>query len=201
MPVKFCAIFIFLVCFIACTDEHLPVLNDPKENNPSKKHSIPPFSFVDQDNLIVTEKTFTGKVYVADFIFLSCPTICPKMNLEMLKVYKAFEHDDRVLFISHTIDPKNDSIPLLKAFAESLGVSSAKWHFVTGNVDSIYSIAQKNYFTEAYPDSTDHKNFIHGGGLLLVDKNRHIRGVYDGTDETETVRLIEEIKILTKEQF
>ena len=105
------------------------------------------------------------------------------------------------LFISHTIDPEHDSISLLKSFSENLGVSSKKWHFVTGNVDSIYKIAEKNYFTSAYPDSIDKSNFIHGGGLLLVDKNKHIRGVYDGTDESETNRLISDIKLLLKEQF
>ena len=158
-------------------------------------------TFVNQDNFIVSQQTFYDKIYVADFTFLSCATICPKMNIEMLRTYKAFENDGRVLFISHTIDPEHDSIPLLKSFSENLGVSSKKWHFVTGNVDSIYKIAEKNYFTSAYPDSIDNRNFIHGGGLLLVDKNKHIRGVYDGTDESETDRLISDIKLLLKEQF
>lgn len=111
----------------------------------------------------------------------------------MHKAYKEFENDDRILFISHTIDSAHDSVPQLKAFAQNLGVSSNKWHFVTDNLVSIYVLAEKNYFTSAYPDSSDARNFIHGGGLLLVDKYKHICGVYDGTNQTETVRLIKDI--------
>lgn len=199
--VKYVIFFISFLCLIsACSGDKLPVLANPA-NPADKTPVIPPFSFINQENAVVTDKTFDGKIYVADFIFLSCPTICPKMNVEMLKVYKAFERDERVLFISHTIDPLHDSVPQLKAFAQNLGVSSHKWHFVTGNVDSIYTLAEKNYFTDAYPDSTDTKNFIHSGGLLLIDKEKHIRGVYDGTNEEETTRLIGDIKILLKEQF
>ena len=194
--------YFILISFLlgSCSEEKLPVLGKSSSSDKNAP-TIPPFTFVNQDNFIVSQQTFYDKIYVADFIFLSCATICPKMNIEMLRTYKAFENDGRVLFISHTIDPEHDSIPLLKSFSENLGVSSKKWHFVTGNVDSIYKIAEKNYFTSAYPDSIDNRNFIHGGGLLLVDKNKHIRGVYDGTDESETDRLISDIKLLLKEQF
>lgn len=191
-------LFFFL---LSCTNSELPVLGNPDGGKEDPAPTIPAFSFINQDNKLVTDKTFDTKIYVADFIFLSCATICPKMNIEMLKVYKAFEKDERVLFISHTIDPEHDSVPQLKAFANELHVSSQKWNFVTGNRDSIYSLALNNYFTTAYPDSTDKNNFIHGGGLLLVDKDKHIRGVYDGTNETETERLIKDIKLLLKEQF
>jgi protein SCO1/2 len=185
----------------ACsTVPEIPVLGNPSGEN-GVTHTIPEFSFVNQDSVWVTEKTFSNKIYLADFIFLSCPTICPKMNAEMLKAYRIFEHDDRVLFLSHTIDPARDSVKVLKAFAQNLNVSSDKWHFVTGNIDSIYALAEKGYFTSTYPDSTDPGNFIHGGGLLLVDKKRQIRGVYDGTDERETERLIKDVKLLLKEQF
>lgn len=194
--------YLILISFLigACSEEKLPVLGKSGSNDKNAPR-IPFFTFVNQDKTEVTSQTFKDKIYVADFIFLSCATICPKMNMEMLKTYKAFETDNRVLFISHTIDPAHDSIPLLKAFAENLGVSSKKWHFVTGNADSIFSIAEKNYFTSAYPDSADKRNFIHSGGLLLVDKNKHIRGVYDGTDANETERLIGDIKLLLKEQY
>lgn len=194
--------YFIIMCYIlaSCSEGKLPVLGKSASTD-DKAPTIPVFTFVNQDKIKVTQQTFNDKIYVADFIFLSCATICPKMNMEMLKTYKAFENDNRVLFLSHTIDPEHDSIPRLKAFAENLGVSSKKWHFVTGNADSIFSIAEKNYFTSAYPDSTDKRNFIHGGGLLLVDKNKHIRGVYDGTDAIETERLIRDIKLLLKEQF
>ena len=182
------------------TPEKLPVLGTPiLVNGDSVYPGIAPFVFLDQDSNEIKNETFADKIYVADFIFLSCATICPKMNMEMLKVYKAFETDNRVMFLSHTIDPVNDSIPRLKAFAGSLGVSSSKWHFVTGPVDSVYSLAEKSYFTAVYPDSADKSNYIHGGGLLLVDEKKMIRGVYDGTNSTETERLVKDIKTLLKE--
>lgn len=185
----------------SCNSKQLPVLGNPEGGKENPASVIPSFSFINQENKVVTDKTFDDKIYIADFIFLSCGTICPKMNVEMLKVYKAFDKDERVLFISHTVDPEHDSIPQLKAFATELGVSSKKWHFVTGNKDSIYKLALENYFTSAYPDSADKNNFVHGGGLLLVDKEKHIRGVYDGTNEIETERLIKDIKTLIKEDY
>lgn len=192
----FTAVLLFL---LSCGSRELPVLNDPQDE--TKVSAIASFTFTDQDSNRITDKTFDDKLYVTDFIFLSCVAICPKMNTEMLKVYKAFEANDKVLFLSHTIDPEHDSIPLLKKFSDNLGISSAKWHFVTGHVDSIYTIAEKSYFTSAYPDSADKSSFIHGGGLLLVDKYKHIRGVYDGTNPAETERLVKDIKLLLKEQF
>lgn len=160
--------------------------------------SIPTFHLTDQDSAHVTGDSFSGRVYVADFIFLSCPTICPKMTREMLKVYHAFENDDHVGFLSHTIDPEYDTIPRLKQFATSIGVSSPKWHFVTAPADTIYKLAA-SYYATAYPDSTAEGGFTHSGGLLLVDKYKHIRGVYDGTDSVETKRLIKDIsKLLTE---
>lgn len=157
--------------------------------------SIPTFHLTDQDSAQVKGETFSGHVYVADFIFLSCPTICPKMTKEMLKVYHAFENDDRVSLLSHTIDPEYDTIPRLKQFARSIGVRTSKWHFVTAPADTIYKLAA-SYYATAYPDSTAEGGFTHSGGLLLVDENKHIRGVYDGTDSVETKRLIKDISQL-----
>jgi protein SCO1 len=197
--VLICLTFIF-----ACKDEvkKLPILGDPIETEGKLSYpKIHNFSFTNQENKNVNSSTFSNKIYVADFIFLHCSTICPLMHMEMLKVYHAFENDDRVLFLSHTIDPENDSIPQLKIFADNLGVNANKWHFVTGNKDSIYAMAQRDYFTTAYPDSAETDGLVHGGGLLLIDKNKNIRGVYNGTDAAETERLIADISILLKEQF
>ncbi len=185
----------------------LPVLGDPiikssivKGENTSDTiyPKIKDFLFINQDSLVVTNKTFNNKIYIADFIFLSCPSICPLMNKNMLSVYRSFETNPDVLFLSHTIDPENDNISRLKNYSENLSVSSNKWHFVTGNKDSIYSIAD-GYFATAYKDSTAPGGFVHSGGLLLIDKNKHIRGVYDGTNEPEVKRLINDIHILLKE--
>lgn len=162
---------------------------------------ISDFALKNQDGQIITNQSFANKIYVADFIFLSCPSICPKMTKEMYNAYKAFANNENVLFLSHSIDPQNDSIPRLKAYADNLGVSSSKWHFVTGNQDTIINLAEHSYFSTAYPDSTAPGGFTHSGGLLLIDQNRHIRGVYNGTNPSETQRLIKDIETLLKEEI
>lgn len=194
----------FVLLIVSCQQpaKRLPVLGQPTVFGKDTTYpTIADFSFKDQNGQTITNNTFANKIYVADFIFLSCPTICPKMTNEMHKVYLSFALDDRVGFISHSIDPRRDSIPRLKAYAANLSVLSKKWHFVTGNQDSITDLAQHSYFSTAYPDSTAPEGFTHSGGLLLVDKNRHIRGVYNGTRPEETQRLIDDIQILLKEQF
>jgi protein SCO1/2 len=182
------------------TELHLPYLGEPIIRGID---TLPPtvksFSFLNQDSSIVNNSTFHNKIYVADFIFLSCPSICPKMNTEMLKVYNEFINNDTVLFISHTIEPERDRISSLKKYTKSIGVSSEKWHFVTGNRDSICFLAEHSYFSNAYKDSLAEGGFVHSGGLLLIDKQKHIRGVYDGTNDLETNRLINDIRILLKE--
>lgn len=195
---------VFLILFftlISCTTskEKLPFLGDPiYKGNGTIYPKIKDFSFINQDSIIVTNKTFENKIYVADFIFLSCPTICPKMNFELNKVYKVYKNNPNILFLSHTIDPEHDTIERLKAYTKSNKISN-KWHFVTGNRDSIYSIATKSYFATAYKDSKEPGGYVHSGGFLLIDKNRHIRGVYDGTIPEETKRLIRDIKVLLSE--
>lgn len=161
-------------------------------------HQIPSFRFINQEGQVITEKDFAGKVYVADFFFTTCPTICPKMSAEMLKVYEHFQDDDRVLLLSHSIDTKYDSVPVLKAYAEKLGVSAPKWHFVTGKREDIYDIAGY-YMVTAGEDPAAPGGYIHSGALILVDGQRHIRGVYNGTDPEDTKKLIEDIEVLLKE--
>ncbi|WP_281638200.1 SCO family protein [Flavobacterium marginilacus] len=195
-------IFILLTCVLmSCShkQEKLPFLgNSIVSGNETTYPKIKDFSFIDQDSAIVTNKTFRNKIYVADFIFLSCPTICPKMNTELNLVYTAFKDNPEVGFLSHTIDPERDSIKRLKEYTIAKGLNK-NWHFVTGNKDSIYSIATKSYFATAYKDSKEPGGYVHSGGFLLIDKNRFIRGVYDGTNPQETQRLINDIKILLKE--
>jgi protein SCO1/2 len=200
------AIIFLAICItiIGCSskDQRLPILGTSKIiGNDTIYPIIPDFNFINQDSIEVSNKTFDNKIYVADFIFLSCPTICPKMTKELKKVYESYKSNPNILFISHTIDPENDSIPRLKKYSENLGIDSKKWFFVTGNKDSIYSLAENGYFSTAYSDSTAPGGYVHSGGLLLIDKNKHIRGVYDGTDQKETKRLISDIKKLLIEQF
>ena len=162
-------------------------------------HTIAPFSFVDQDSAFITNSTFHDKIYVADFFFTTCTTICPIMKTQMLRVYEATREMPDVLILSHTIDPDYDTVALLHDFAERLGVESNRWHFVTGMKDSIYKIAQTSYFATAMEDKTEPEGFIHSGAFLLIDKKQRIRGKYDGTKEDDVNRLIADIKNLRRE--
>lgn len=192
-----------ILLFARCSEpaKKLPFLGNPDIIGKDTIYpAIRDFSFINQDCTIVTNQTFENRIYVADFIFLSCPTICPVMTKEMTKVYDVFKSRSDVMFLSHTIDPERDSIGALKNYTKALNIDTRKWHFVTGDKAEIYSIAEENYYTAAYADSTAPGGFIHGGGLLLIDKNRFIRGVYDGTNPKETRRLISDIDVLLKEQ-
>lgn len=207
MMFKSCfAIFLLfsVILFSGCArnETRLPILGETEViGQDTVYQSIKPFSFTDQRNELVTNETFKGKVYVADFIFLSCPTICPKMTLEMKKVYDAYQTDDRVLFLSHTIDPDHDTIIKLKKYSNELNIDPGKWRFVTGKKEALYSIATNSYFATAYSDHKAPGGYVHSGGLLLIDKNKHIRGVYDGTNTEETKRLISDLAVLLSEQF
>lgn len=162
-------------------------------------HTIAKFQFVDQDSALVTNETFKDKIYVADFFFTSCRTICPIMKTQMLRVYEVTQEMPDVLLLSHTIDPEYDTVALLHDFAERLDVESKRWHFVTGVKDSIYKIAQTSYFATAMEDNSEPDGFIHSGAFLLIDKKGRIRGKYDGTKEDDVNRLIVDIKKLRKE--
>lgn len=160
---------------------------------------IEDFRFMDQDSAWVSNETFGEGIYVADFFFTSCPSICPVMKKEMLRVYKAYEGNPAVNFLSHTIDPRHDSVSVLRKYAGKLGVSSRQWHFVTGPRDSIYAIAQNSYMVATAEDESAPGGFIHGGHFILVDRDRHIRGIYDGTVTESVNQLIDDIALLLKE--
>lgn len=181
-------------------EERLPILGERFVNGTDTVyHAIAPFQFVDQDSSRITNETFRDKIYVADFFFTTCRTICPIMKTQMLRVYEATKDMPDVLILSHTIDPEYDTIGLLHDFARRLGVEAKRWHFVTGVKDSIYKIAQTSYFATAMEDKTEPDGFIHSGAFLLIDKHGRIRGKYDGTKEEEVNRLIGDIERLRNE--
>jgi protein SCO1 len=196
---------LFAFCFLlsACIEKKetpLPIFGEREvAGTDTVYHKIANFKFVNQDSAIVTNETFRDKIYVADFFFTSCRTICPIMKTQMLRVHDALLNDPEVLIISHTIDPEYDTVGLLDDFANRLGVKSSKWHFVTGNKDSIYNIAQKSYFATAMEDKSEPDGFIHSGAFLLIDKDQRIRGKYDGTKEEDVNRLLTDIEKLKKE--
>jgi protein SCO1/2 len=188
--------------FGACTNKQkdLPIYGQREVNGTDTVyHKIAPFKFVDQDSSWVTNQTYKDKIYVADFFFTSCRTICPIMKTQMVRLYELTKDMDDVMLLSHTIDPEYDTVALLHDFAKRLGVESKRWHFVTGVKDSIYKIAQTSYFATAMEDKTEPDGFIHSGAFLLIDKQGRIRGKYDGTKEEEVNRLVGDIKMLRLE--
>ena len=164
------------------------------------QHRVPSFRFIDQDSSVVTNETFDDAIYVADFFFTSCPTICPDMTENMHKVYKAFKDNERVMFLSHTVDPKRDTPAALRNYADKLGVRSSKWKFVTGSMDSIYRVGKKGYMASIQEDSEAPGGFLHSGQFFLVDKQRRIRGIYRGTKEKSVNKLIKDIQTLLDEK-
>lgn len=197
------SLLIISVLFSACNqpaEKPLPVYGEREViNGDTIYHTIAPFQFVNQDSALVNNDTFRGKIYISDFFFTSCRTICPIMKTQMLRVYDSLKNDADVLILSHTIDPEYDTVALLHDFAERLGVSSSKWHFVTGAQDSIYKIAQTSYFATAMEDSSEPDGFIHSGAFLLIDKQQRIRGNYDGTVEESVNQLIRDVRKLQRE--
>lgn len=161
-------------------------------------HTIPDFEFINQDSQIVNNQTFEGKAYVVDFFFISCPTICPKVTKQMLRLYNHFEDEDRLLFLAHSIDPKRDTVERLANYARNLGANSDRWHFITGEKDDIYEIAD-DYFSVAMEDADAPGGFNHSGRLILVDKDRKVRAFCDGTDPVSVTRFIDDIGLLLNE--
>ena len=206
--------YLLVVIFVSCKAKPkalpLPFINRPDftpewiaENEESYKniHTIPPFSFTDQDGQTVTEKTVTGKIYVADFIFTRCGSICPKMTANMDILQERFKNDDGVLFLSHSVTPNMDSVPVLKEYAKNKGVISGKWHLLTGNVDDIYRLAKKQYYAgDTICFYQTGNEFLHTENFLLIDKHRRIRGVYNGTLAIEMDRITDDINTLKEEE-
>ena len=166
-----------------------------------KFHRIAEFEFINQNGKTVTHENFNGKIYVADFFFTTCPTICISMTDNLLKVQEEIQNNPNILLISHSVTPKIDSVSQLKKYAVEKGVNDKKWHLVTGDKKEIYELARKSYL--AVKDEGDGGPFdmIHTENFILVDPDKRIRGFYDGTDSQEIQRLLSEIKILNSEYF
>ncbi|MBM9514381.1 SCO family protein [Desulfogranum marinum] len=157
------------------------------------------FSLTNQDGQTVTPATFKGKIYVADFFFTTCPTICPIMKVQMTRVYEAFVDNPAILLLSHTIDPDHDTVEVLHDFAQRLQIETSKWHMVTGPKSIIYPLAKK-YMLGVVESSQAPGGYIHSGSFCLIDANRNIRGYYDGTDSAEVDQLIKDIGRLQGEK-
>jgi protein SCO1/2 len=163
-------------------------------------HQIPSFSFIDQDGGRITEQKVANKIYVASFFFTTCPGICPMIRSKLTKVQEQFADDNSLLILSHSIRPATDTIEVLQAYAEGHGIHSGKWHLLTGEQDSIYSLAKNAYFaSEDLGNIENTDDFLHTENLLLIDENRHIRGIYNGLNTTSVNYLMADIETLKTE--
>ncbi|MGZ9677310.1 SCO family protein [Flavobacterium sp. GNP001] len=186
----------------------LPIFN-PADVNPelvdstvqykSKYHTIADFSFVNQNGDTITQKDYEGKIYVADFFFTTCGSICPKMSVNLEEVQKAFANNPKVKLLSHTVFPETDSVPVLKAYAKKHNVIDAKWNLVTGDKKEIYAMARKSYLAVKLGKPSELYDMVHTENFVLVDTKRRVRGFYDGTNKEDIKKLIEDINFLCEQ--
>ena len=170
-----------------------------KTTTDSLDYTIPAGRFIDQDSNIIDAATTNGKIYVADFFFTSCPSICPKMMKEMSRVLDKYKDNNELVILSYSIDPVRDSGARLKNYEKKLGIQNTKWRLLTGEKDSIYALAEK-YLVSAAEDPDAPGGHIHSGNFILVDKHRRIRGYYNGTKDESVDKLLKEIDVLLKEK-
>ncbi len=162
-------------------------------------HVVQDFSFINQNGKIVTQKDLDGCIYVCDFFFTTCQSICPIMSTQMETIAATFKNTKDVKIISHTVNPEYDSVPVLAEYARLHHANSNQWYFVTGNKKELYNIARTGYYLNAEQGNGGPDDFIHTQNFALVDKEKHIRGFYDGTDTKDVMQLISDIKLLLKE--
>jgi protein SCO1/2 len=194
---RFTVILLFSAFLFSCGNSESNPEKKAKELPVLGREPIESFGFIDQNGDTITEKDVEGKIWVVDFFFTTCPTICPKMKSEMLRVAEAFQNEERVKILSHTIDPEHDTREVLKDFADRLEVKGNQWHFLTGDKDSIYGMAER-YMVSAAEDASAPGGFIHSGAFVLLDGNRNIRGYYDGTRPQSVDTMIADMKSLLK---
>jgi protein SCO1/2 len=203
MKIKYFTFLLAIIIYcVGCADSQptsLPILGKKKLVDGNEvDHVIPDWKFLNQDSNLVSNKDLSNVVYVSDFFFRSCPTICPKTMKEMKRIYTEFEDNPQVKLISFTIDPKRDTPSKLKEYASNLEVNDKKWWFLHGDKEETYDLALE-YFNTAYEDADVPGGFNHSGKLILTDRNGHIRSFSEGTDPSETPKLIRDINILLKE--
>ncbi len=207
-------LLILSFCLLSCNQQQqaevLPYYNTPnftpifasdqKVVDNMVKHRIANFSFRDQNNVMVSQHDVEGKIHVADFFFTSCGSICPIMTNHMKKIDSVYQNDPNLVLLSYSVTPWLDSVKVLKKYADRYQVNNPNWHFLTGSKADIYTLARKSYFAEEDLGFTkDSTNFLHTEHFLLIDKNKRIRGIYNGTLQLEIEQLIKDIATLKKE--
>ena len=164
-------------------------------------HQIASFNLTNQIGQVVNQNTTKNKIYIANFFFASCQSICPMMSNQLQEVQKAFLADDSVLILSHSVNPLHDTVAVLSNYAETYGAKTNKWHLLTGNKKQIYDLAKTSYLVNAFEDDGSPEGFLHSELFLLIDKKARIRGMYDGTNTSEVKKLIEDVKLLKQETY
>lgn len=204
----FSVIMVYTIYSLLTPEKRLPVFN-PADVNPKlvdesilhvrSNHKVSDFELINQNGDTITQANYEGKIYVADFFFTRCMTICPVMTNNMGKLQEAFLNDGDVMFLSHSVTPDIDSVSVLRAYADEKGVIDAKWNITTGNKKHIYKLSRKSYFAVLEDGDGGLQDFVHTENFILVDKKKQIRGFYDGTNLEDMDRLISDIKILKNE--
>lgn len=204
-------IFVLFISITGCNNEKkLPIYGnreaaivkgkDGIDRIDTVYQTIPAFKFLNQDSTYITQDMFKGKIYVADFFFTSCSTICPTMHRNLKTVYEQYKDNPAVMFLSHTIDFKYDKPSVLKKYAQKLGIDTKKWQFVYGSKEEVYTLAEKSYLTVVEEDSTATDGYIHQGWLVLIDKEKRMRGAYDGTKPEAIEQLKKDMNTLLAEE-
>lgn len=193
-------------------EKPLPIINpidleedlvDPELLRIGYGHTIGNFSFTDQEGKTITQNNVKGKVFVAEYFFTTCGTICPKMTAQMERVHKTYKENSKVAILSFTVDPDTDTVEQLNNYAKKHHADSKSWHFLTGEKEDLYALARKSFFV-LKPAETENQgdvgsDFIHTNNFVLVDKKMRIRGYYDGTSVKEVDQLIHDIQLLLEE--
>jgi protein SCO1 len=197
---------VFLILFVINVNEQKPLRTLPyfgKKRNQAagdtKYHRVKNFSFTDQYNETVTQQTVNGKIYITDFFFTTCQSICPVMSTQLERVYKEFRDNKDVMILSHTVNPEEDSVEVLMKYADLHKVNDKRWLFLTGDKKQLYEMARQSYLLNAEEGNGGAEDFIHTQNFALVDKEKHLRGFYDGTDSMEVARLIQDVHLLLQE--
>ena len=188
-------------------EEPLPIFN-PTDFNPAlvdtsmqtsiEDHTVSDFELINQNGETITQSDYKNKIYVTDFFFAKCPSICPIMTSNLAKIQERFIDNEEVMLLSISVTPRIDSVPVLYEYAKDNGVIDHKWNITTGNKKHIYNLARKSYFAVVDEGDGGLQDFIHTPNFILVDTKKQIRGVYDGTNDQEIQRLIKDITSLTK---
>jgi len=201
-------IIVYIIYTLKVPEEKLPIyqpdmvnaeLVDSSMQYVRKYHKIADFNLVNQNGDTITEDFYKDKIYIADFFFTTCLTICPIMTDHMIKIQEKIKNDEDVYLLSHTVFPVADSVPVLKKYALEKGVIDEKWNLVTGDKKEIYDLARKSYLATKSTGDGGPYDMIHTENFVLVDKNRQIRGFYDGTDPEAIESLMHDLKILKEE--